>query len=95
MAQPVVATTRIPGDLCPTHRAHFVGWRRNDYSPWNPTEWPGGSHIMDSRTSHEERARDWDRKNLQAMEQVAAICRSGRSPQCDHSSASAPASTAA
>lgn len=82
--------TPIPKDLCPIHREHAVHWRNNDYSPWNPSEWPGGAHIMDSRTSHEERARDWDRKNQEAMDQVAAICRSGRSPQCNW-----PATTAA
>jgi hypothetical protein len=77
-----VLSTPIPKDLCPVHREHFRDWRDNGYNPRHPTEWPGGSHILDSRTSHDARETDWDRKNLQQMELVARICRSGRSPQC-------------
>lgn len=76
-------TTPIPDDLCPLHREHARYWRENHYDPRKPTEWPGGIHIVDSRTSHEERARRWDRKNREQIDHVAAICRSGRSPQCN------------
>ncbi len=75
-------STPIPRDLCPVHREIAYAWRDNHYSPWNPSEWPGGSHIMDSRTSHTERSADWDRKNLQQIELTIDCCRSGRSPQC-------------
>lgn len=74
--------TPIPNDLCAVHREQFREWRENHYNPRNPTEWPGGGCLLDSRTSHDERERDWDRKNLQQMELIARICRSGRSPQC-------------
>lgn len=78
-----VLNTPIPKDLCPAHREMFRQWRENHYNPRRPAEWPGGSHILDSRTSHQERGRDWDRKNLEQMETVAAVCRSDRSAQCD------------
>ncbi|MFJ2217820.1 hypothetical protein ACIQVO_36620 [Streptomyces sp. NPDC101062] len=75
-------STPIPRDLCPAHREIAYAWRDNHYSPWNPSEWPGGSHIMDSRTSHAERGAGWDRKNLQQIKLTIDCCRSGRSPQC-------------
>lgn len=81
-------STLIPNDLCPVHREQFREWRANDYNPNNPTEWPGGGFLMDSRTSHEERERDWDRQNQEQMDLVARICRSGRSPQCTSSAES-------
>ncbi|MFJ3182460.1 hypothetical protein ACIPJN_29290 [Streptomyces sp. NPDC086796] len=85
-------STPIPRDLCPVHREIAYGWRDHHYSPWNPSEWPGGSHIMDSRTSHAERGADWDRKNLQQIELTIDCCRPGRSPQCTPGHRS-PAST--
>lgn len=75
-------TTPIPNDLCPVHRELFRRYRENHYSPWKPTEWPGGQHITDCRVSHGARGQDWDRKNLQVMEGIAETCRSGNSPQC-------------
>lgn len=72
----------LPADLCPEHRRIWRAWRDNRYKPWAPTEWPGGSHIMDSRTSHTERAADWQRKNAEQQAATEEICRSGRSPQC-------------
>ncbi|WP_217223139.1 hypothetical protein [Streptomyces anulatus] len=75
-------STPIPRDLCPVHREIAYSWRDHHYSPWTPSKWPGGSHIMDSRTSHAERGADWDRKNLQQIELTIGCCRSGRSPQC-------------
>lgn len=74
--------TPIPADLCPEHQRIAREWRDNHYSPWNPTEWPGGGFLMDNRTSHEERERDWDRQNLEQIEVVVSVCRAGRSPQC-------------
>ncbi|MFK0296322.1 hypothetical protein ACIQU6_38425 [Streptomyces sp. NPDC090442] len=75
-------TTPIPSDLCRAHATIARSWRDNHYSPWNPSEWPGGTPIMDSRTSHQERAADWDRKNADQLERTIRICRSGSSPQC-------------
>jgi hypothetical protein len=75
-------TVRIPDDICPAHAKIARAWRDNHYNAHKPTEWPGGSHIMDSRTTHAERGAKWDRKNLDAVEQTFRICRSGRSPQC-------------
>lgn len=77
----------IPEGLCATHRQQAVEWRNNDYDWRNPGEWPGGlscrgrQHIMDSRTTHEERAREFERKNREQIELIARICRSGVS--CD------------
>jgi hypothetical protein len=71
-----------PGDLCREHARIWDGWAQLNYNWRNPTEWPGGSHIMDSRTSHTDRAADWERKSRAQLEQVERICRSGRSPQC-------------
>lgn len=87
-------TTPIPPDLCPAHAALTRHWRRNHYNPQNPAEWPVGlsatprDHraappLMDSRTTDDERARDFDRKNQEQVELTIRICRSGRSPQCD------------
>jgi hypothetical protein len=73
---------QVPADLCPAHHEIAVGWARNDYNPRWPSEWPGGMGLMDSRTRHDEREREWDRKNGEQVELVARICRSGRSPQC-------------
>lgn len=75
-------TGRPPEDLCAAHQAIWRKWRDNHYNPRRPTEWPGGSHIMDSRTSHTDRGRTWDRKNREQMDLTAGLCRSGRSPQC-------------
>lgn len=74
-----------PADLCPAHRTAWLGWRNHitKYSTSNPTEWPGGSHIMDSRTSHTTRRRTWIEKNAGQMQLVETICRSGNSPQCN------------
>lgn len=80
-------TMRAPDDLCPAHRKIWTGWRDLTYSPSNPTEWPGGSHIMDSRTTHAERARTWDAKSREQMTLTEECCRSGRSPQCDRPAA--------
>lgn len=84
--------TPIPRDLCPVHWEIARSWRDNHYSVWNPSEWPGGPHIMDSRTSHSERGASWDRKNLRQIELTVTCCRSGRSPQCTSGHRS-PAST--
>lgn len=74
-----------PDDLCKVHRSAWMQWRNHitKYSTSNPKEWPGGAHIMDSRTSHATRRRQWIEKNAEQMELVERICRSGRSPECD------------
>lgn len=73
-----------PADLCPPQRKAWLAWRNHirEYNPSNPTEWPGGSHIMDSRTTHTERRRGWIEKNAGQMEMVERFCRR-RGPQCD------------
>lgn len=71
----------IPDDLCPEHQRIGRAWRNNRYDPRNPREW-GGGHILDSRTSHTERAAGWARKNAEQITATIATCRSGRSPQC-------------
>lgn len=75
-------TPPIPAGLCPVHHQHATAWATNDYQPHNPTEWPGGAFLMDNRTTHDERAREWDRKNSAQVELIARICHSGTSPQC-------------
>ncbi|WP_328313139.1 hypothetical protein OG432_24670 [Streptomyces sp. NBC_00442] len=83
----------VPTDLCPAHTALARHWHRNHYNPQSPSEWPVGlsatlrDHrsaplLMDSRTTDEERAHDFERKNQTQIESVIQICRSGRSPQC-------------
>jgi hypothetical protein len=73
-----------PPGLCPPQREAWLKWRNHitKYSTTNPTEWPGGSHIMDSRTSHTARRRDWIEKNARQMEMVESFC-ARRGPQCD------------
>jgi hypothetical protein len=71
-----------PSDLCPEHRMAWLQYRDRFYDPQNPTEWPGGAHIRDSRTSHAERRNDWIRRSRQQMDLIEGICRSGRSPEC-------------
>lgn len=84
-------TESFPTGLCSEHHQQAVEWRNNDYDWRNPGEWPGGrsssarSHIIDCRTSHEERAREFAEKNRQQIELIAGICKSGRSPQCSSS----------
>jgi len=78
----------VPADLCPVHRQLALEWRNNDYLPHRPEEWPGGLSacggfgLMDSRTSHEEREVEFDRKNAGQVDLIVRICRSGTSPQC-------------
>lgn len=71
-------------DLCPAHLGIWRKWRVVTYNPRNPREWPGGAHIMDSRTPHDEREQDWRRRTTEQMQLTAELCRSGSSPQCDH-----------
>lgn len=78
----------FPSGLCAVHHQQAVEWRNNDYDRRNPGEWPAGlsfskrTLLMDSRTSHEERSREFAEKNWRQVELIAGICRSGRSPQC-------------
>lgn len=81
-------TDPLPIGLCSVHHQQAAEWRSNDYDWRNPAEWPAGlsfpkrTLLMDSRTSHEERARGFIEKNRQQIELIAGICKSGRSPQC-------------
>ncbi|WP_327259994.1 hypothetical protein [Streptomyces sp. NBC_01240] len=81
-------TGPIPTDLCPAHNEIARGWRDNHYNWRDPSEWPAGvsapyrTHILDNRTSHEEREKRFDEKNQQQIDLVVQSCRSGRSPQC-------------
>jgi hypothetical protein len=81
---PPVDTIAIPPELCPEHRRIAYDWRNHLYNSYHPTEWPGGSHIMDSRTSHRDRRYDWETKNEEQVRSVVRNCLSGRSPQCNH-----------
>ncbi|GGQ61505.1 hypothetical protein [Streptomyces asoensis] len=58
--------------------------RDNHYDFRNPSEWPGGSHILDSRTTHDEREAEWDRKNLAQMAFAVSLrrrqCAGARTP---------------
>jgi hypothetical protein len=76
---------RPPADLCPAHRAAWMTWRNHyrKYRVEHPTEWPGEAMIMDSRTSHTTRRRQWIEKDAEQMELIETICRSGNSPECD------------
>ena len=60
--------------LCPACAIARTKWRRVVYSPWRPAEWPGGQHILDSRTSHAERRADWEKKTAQQIELIESIC---------------------
>lgn len=71
----------FPHDLCAEHARIWQAWRNNHYNPRAPREW-GGGHIMDSRTTHTERAATWDSRNLAQMILTEEVCRGGRSPQC-------------
>lgn len=78
----------IPSDLCPTHYRIALKWKNNHYDRHNPSEWPCGTSttlrtlLMDFRTSHKERAQQFEEKNQQQINATIRACRSGRSPQC-------------
>ncbi|MEV6854775.1 hypothetical protein AB0M89_13310 [Streptomyces microflavus] len=90
-------TGPIPPDLCPAHQQIALNWRNNHYDWRDPGEWPAGmssqfrTHLMDNRTSHEERERKFDEKNQQQIDMAIRFCRSGRSPQCSPVPAPVPA----
>lgn len=73
---------RLPEGLCVFHRELCRRWRENHYDPRNPSEWPGGSPLIDSHTSHAERERGWDEKNRAEIARITEACRTGRSRQC-------------
>lgn len=60
--------------LCPTCQAARTKWRQLHYDPRRPTQWPGGQHILDARTSHQERRRDWETKTAQQVQLIESIC---------------------
>ncbi|WP_404974767.1 hypothetical protein [[Kitasatospora] papulosa] len=90
-------TEPIPPDLCPAHQEIALKWKNNHYDWHDPSEWPGGmsstfrTFLMDFRTSHKERAKQFDEKNQQQINATIRTCRSGRSPQCTPRSADAAA----
>ena len=49
-------------------------WRDNFYDPVHPCEWPGRAIILDNRTSHVDRERDWITKNTDAARLTIANC---------------------
>lgn len=77
------AKTEAAPRLCPAHTELRRKWRLVVYNAANPREWPGGSHIMDSRTTHAQRREDWRRKTAEQVAQTEQICLRGGSPQCD------------
>ena len=72
-----------PPDLCEWHATAWDGYRTLalSYDPNDPKDWPG-HHIMDSRTSHETRRKEWITKGREQLDMIEKHCRSGRSPQC-------------
>jgi hypothetical protein len=72
----------LPPDLCPEHRRIARTWLDVHYNPRHPCEWPGGSIIMDARTSHATRAADWRRKTSDQVALIIRCCRRRTSPQC-------------
>lgn len=70
-----------PGDLCAAHELIWKIWSVYRYDPNHPKEW-GGGPLMDNRTSHADRERNWDEKTLKELGWIEKTCRSGVSPQC-------------
>lgn len=72
-----------PDDLCAEHKRIWKAWQKyaRSYDSDNPREY-GGGHIMDSRTSHAHRRRDWILKGIKDLDLTEQICRRGSSPQC-------------
>jgi hypothetical protein len=63
--------TTVP---CPDCTKLVKQWRLVRYNPEHPMEWPGGP-LMDSRTTHAERRRDWERKTAERIQQILDTCR--------------------
>lgn len=72
----------IPDGLCPVHASEWLKWRSNRYDRDNPSEWPGGLILQDNRTTHGERRKDWEKKNVEQMTAIAELCLSRASAQC-------------
>ena len=60
--------------LCPTCQEVRANWQQLHYDPRRPTQWPGGQQILDARTSHTERRKDWDAKTARQIEVIESIC---------------------
>lgn len=60
--------------LCPACQTIRANWLRLTYNPKKPAEWPGGQHILDSRTTHAERRADWERKTARQVQLIESIC---------------------
>jgi hypothetical protein len=67
--------------LCKEHERIRSAWVKFRYSTLHPKDWPG-QMILDARTSHEDRRKEWDRKNAEQVALTEEICLSGKSPQC-------------
>lgn len=82
----MIVNRAVPADLCPFHAGQFRQWREVHFDPRRPTQWPGGSIHMDSRTSTAAQDADWDRKTGGQLDLIERICRGGQSAQCDRAS---------
>lgn len=73
-----------PKDLCPAHRKIWTAWQEYGREHRGGTrDWsnPNG-HVLDNRTSPEERIKRWCEKAREQLDLVEQICRTGTSPQC-------------
>ena len=60
--------------LCPACTQILHTWYNVIYNDQDPREWPGGTHIMDSRTTHRERRADWETKTARQITLLHEIC---------------------
>lgn len=76
--------TRPPDGLCQVHAPAWREWHDypRGYNPRHPRDAGSLGPILDSRTSHEERRRGWQKLADQQTALIEDICRSGWSLQC-------------
>ncbi|MFK0047989.1 hypothetical protein ACIQU4_28650 [Streptomyces sp. NPDC090741] len=83
-------SVRPPAGMCRVHHQQWIAERDRMYNPRTGHCWPGfpGSPFRpvdrDLNCESEPRRCDWDRKAAEQMQQVEAVCLSGRSPQCSN-----------
>jgi len=77
------ALVRDPA-LCSKCKDQARRWRDMQYSVLRPMEWPG-TPLMDSRTSHSDRERDWLRKNIEQVQSIIVVCRAHNHHEWDGS----------
>ncbi len=73
-----------PADLCPEHKRIWTAWQEYGRDHRGGTrDWsnPNG-HILDDRTSREERIDRWCAAAREQLDLTEQICRRGCSPQC-------------